>query len=213
MSKVCLREVGSDILTFNEVIGEEVYENVISTLSSCNVVVDLGANIGLASLYFAAHYPNCKLLAVEPNPSSYEMLSSNLSQLVSLGRCKTLKAAVWSSERSLSPDCSLELEHYSAFKIKADSVAGSDENTMIGIPMAKILSDSGLQQIDLLKVDIEGAEVELFKGNVDWLTMVRLIAIEFHDNSREACDFDGIMREYGFRIIDHGGHTVLALRS
>src|SRR5687767_4305241 len=48
LGKVSLREVGSDILTFDEVIKHEVYGNILSKLEQCETVIDLGANIGLA---------------------------------------------------------------------------------------------------------------------------------------------------------------------
>ncbi len=211
-TKVLLREVGSDILTFNEVIKDQVYKDVLSQLPQCETMVDLGANIGLASLYFAASYPNCRILAVEPNRSSYELLSTNLGEQIASGRCRILNAAVWSSETSLAPDSSVEPDHYSAFATR-EACAESDENDgMLGLPIIKILADSGFQRIDLLKVDIEGAEIELFKGNLDWLRQVSAIAIEFHANSRQVCNFDEIAGRYGFRIIDRGGHTVIALK-
>jgi hypothetical protein len=62
-------------------------------------------------------------------------------------------------------------------------------------------------------VDIEGAEVELFKGNLDWLLKVRAIAIEFHRDSRNVSAFDRIMADYGFSILVDGAHTVLATRA
>jgi FkbM family methyltransferase len=210
--EILLREVGSDILTFNEVIGEQVYQDVLRHVPKCETIVDLGANIGLASLYFAASYPGCRIFAVEPNDSSYSLLNSNLGKLIAAGRCRTLNAAVWSSEASLAPDDSFEPNHYSAFATREVSVEADRNNGMIGLPMGRILADSGFEKIDLLKVDIEGAEIELFKGDLDWLRQVGAIAIEFHGNSREVCNFDEFTRRYGFRIIDHGGHTVIALK-
>src|SRR5438128_464043 len=80
--EVSLREVGSDILTFDEVIKRQVYRNILSKLEQCETVIDLGANIGLASLYFAGRYPSCRLFAVEPNPDTYRMLTANLAELI-----------------------------------------------------------------------------------------------------------------------------------
>jgi hypothetical protein len=112
----------------------------VQEVGQCRTAIDLGANIGLAALYFSSHYPECELLAVEPHRGTYEML-------------------------------------------------------------------------DILKVDIEGAEVELFKGDVGWLSRVRAIAIEFHDDSREVSGFDRLMRDHGFRVLDSNPHTVLALKA
>jgi FkbM family methyltransferase len=209
---VSLREVGSDILTFNEVIKDEVYKSILQKLKQCETIIDLGANIGLASLYFAGHYPSCRLLAVEPNPPTYRVLTANLRNLIESGRCRTLQAAVWGSERKLVADPSQGKEHYSAFATREASGAEADDETMQGFPITSIIRDSGFETVDLLKVDIEGAEVELFKGDLEWLRRVRAIAIEFHHGSREEIGFDRIMRDYGFRIYDQNQHTVLAVR-
>ena len=209
--KISLREVGSDILTFDEVIKEEVYKGVLTHLRHCETIIDLGANIGLTSLYFGSHYPSSKLFAVEPNPDTYEILTSNLKQLIEVGRCRTLKVAVWGDEKTLVADSSRPTGHYSAFATKEASKEGG-EAIINGLPIQKIISSSGFHRIDLLKVDIEGAEVELFKGDLGWLRRVRTIAIEFHNGSREASRFDEIMRSYDFHVYDHDRHTTLAVK-
>jgi FkbM family methyltransferase len=184
---------------------------VVTAVRDCHTVIDLGANIGLASRYFADRFQNCKILAVEPNSSNYEILQLNVERLVANGRCRTLRAAVWSSEKILTGGALDDPDHFSAFAVR-ESAAASGEAAIPGWPMSKIIADSGFERVDLLKVDIEGAEVKLFQGNVDWLQQVRTIAIEFHDNSREECRFDDLMKEYGFRVVDSGSHTVLALK-
>jgi FkbM family methyltransferase len=209
---VSLREVGSDILTFNEVIKDQVYKNILSKLERCETIIDLGANIGLASLYFANRYPDSRLLAVEPNPPTYKILSANLGELSASGRCRTLQAAVWGSEKKLAADPSQAHDHYSAFATREATGQESGEELMQGFPITKIISDSGFSHVDLLKVDIEGAEVELFKGDLDWLKKINAIAIEFHHDSRAVCRFDEVMSAYGFRIYDQDPHTVLAVR-
>ena len=207
--EVLLRERGSDVLTFTEVIQQEVYREVVTAVRDCHTIIDLGANIGLASRYFADHFPNCKILAVEPNPSTYEVLLLNVERLVANGRCRVLRAAVWGSEKTLTGAVD-DPDHFSAFAMH-ETAEASGEESILGWPMTKIIAHFGFERVDLLKVDIEGAEVELFKGNVDWLQHVGTIAIEFHNNSREDCRFDDLMKEYGFRIVDSGSHTVLAL--
>jgi len=61
-------------------------------------------------------------------------------------------------------------------------------------------------------VDIEGAETELFKGDLSWLARVNAIAIEFHGESRMASHFDDAMQEFGFCIYNEDRHTVLAVK-
>lgn len=210
--RISLREIGSDILTFNEVLLDQVYKTVLSHVPECKTVIDLGANIGLSSIFFAAHYPGCRIFAVEPNPSSNGMLNINLNKLISEGRCATLRAAVWGTERDLQADPTLESEHYSVFSMVERSSARLADSGITGMPITQIIERSGFDHIDLLKVDIEGAETELFKGDVNWLKRVGCIAIEFHQNSREITDFNSLMHEYGFSIDNGDQHTIVAVR-
>jgi len=209
--EITLRETGTDLLTFDEVVVEEVYKSVLPYLHECQHVVDLGANIGLTSLYFATHYPACKIVAVEPNSGTYDLLCANLSGLVKAGRCKTLKAAIWGSETVLIADQPENPEHYSAFATREASGPVSSGDEISGMPLKQIMAEAGFERIDLLKVDVEGAEVELFKGDLEWLRSLKCIAIEFHEGSREVIGFDQIMAHYGFRIVDSNPHTVVAV--
>lgn len=198
-SSVTLRLLGSDMAMFEEVVKDQVYESVLEHVSDCRTFVDLGANIGLASLYFATRFPKAKAIAVEPNDDTFSVLSKNLSQLAN---AQLHKAAVWSHEATL--DGSFDRpDHFSAFQVHENG-----SGALKGITMQTIVGDD---QIDILKIDIEGAETEVFKGDLSWLKQVRCIAIEFHDNSRAESNFDHIMSTNGFRVFE-GQHTVIAVR-
>ena len=126
------------------------------------------------------------------------LLSKNLPN------AKLVNAAVWSSSRSLSLE-SDRSDHYSAM------VVSNEAGDVQGLTITEVLALSA-ERIDLLKIDIEGAEVELFKGNTDWLNRVQCIAIEFHGDSRRESRFDELMKFYGFQIHE-GKHTVIAVKS
>jgi FkbM family methyltransferase len=100
------------------------------------------------------------------------MLTTNLAELIESGRCRAVRAAVWGSEKALVADRSQVPEHYSAFTTKEANAQESPDEIMTGLPIQKIIENSGFTKIDLLKVDIEGAEVELLKGDLDWLRTV-----------------------------------------
>jgi FkbM family methyltransferase len=158
-------------------------------------------------------YPHCRILPVEPHAENHKLLLQNLIGLINAGRCKTpLRAAVWGVQGTLIRDGSEPPDAYSAFRFREPPSEEQGSGAVQGIRIDQIIEESGFGEIDLLKADIEGAEVELFKGSLDWLRRVRAIAIEFHGNSREDCNFDGIMKEYSFKVRDHSAHTVLAVR-
>jgi FkbM family methyltransferase len=205
---VFLRRTGSDILTFHEVMRDQVYDVVSRYVEDCGSIIDLGANIGLASLYFAHTYPSSVVLAVEPNPDTYDILELNLQQLIEGGRCKTLKAAGWGAATTLGGKIGVDQHHFSAFAV--EEAKGNGEHIK-GLPMSELIVCSGFEYIDLVKVDIEGAEVQLFSGPTDWLKVVKVIAIEFHGDSRRASRFDSLMEAYGFKVYDGNQHTVIAV--
>ena len=209
--KIALREIGSDMATFGEITLDEVYKPVIHNVVGFQSVIDLGANIGLASLYLAHHSPSCQILSVEPNPQSYELLVHNVQNLGR--RCKTLKAAVWGIHKRLSPDPQVATDRFSTFTLRESRGKAPDELTVQGLTITEILDYSGFDTVDLLKVDVEGAEAELFGDkDLQWLTRVGSIAIEFHNDSRKMCAFDDIMKRYEFKICSEERHTVVAVK-
>ena len=214
-ARVTLREVAADDITFNELFILEVYRVVLDHVPNCRTIIDLGANIGLASLYFAMRYPHSTILPVEPNAQNHELLTQNMKGLIRVGRCKTpLRAAVWGGSKVLVAAGSPSADGYNAFsfrelapgeQVRADEVPGMN--------VEKIIEQSGFGHVDLVKIDIEGAEVELFKGRPNWLERTRSIAIEFHGTTRESSEFDRVMHEYGFKIFDENPHTVVAVKN
>lgn len=204
-----LRTRGTDFGTLIEIVKQDVYRCVLDAGIPCRSVIDLGSNIGLASLYFASAFPSCRVLAVEPNPNTYQILQRNLQSLIAAGRGHTVNAAVWSSDTLLASWEPEVPDLFSGFKVRASNAV--DAEWLAGRSMASLIAEFKFDSVDLLKVDVEGAEVELFRGDGSWLDRVNAIAIEFHDDSRAASRFDAIMERYGFRIQDDGGHTVLAV--
>jgi FkbM family methyltransferase len=206
-----LREQGSDSDNFNEIVTGRIYDVVTNSIEHCEYVIDLGANIGLASRLFAARYPGCRIMAVEPHAENYKLLQKNLSQLTAAGRCQTVRAAVWHRRSRLavgSPPGGDD-QYYAMFVYET---LDEGVQTVDAVSITDLIKQSGFPVVDLLKVDIEGAEVSLFRGELSWLTQVRAIAIEFHRDSREQSGFDAIMTRSGFHINDSSSHTVVALK-
>jgi len=207
---VRLRSASSDAYTLQEIMIRQVYSGLRAWVPECRTIIDLGANIGLASLYLATLYPDSHIVAVEPFTDNVGILRGNLSRLIQTGRVSVLQAAVWSRSTKLEfaslPDPGA---YDSVTMLECDEESASP---VMGMPAGEIINRSGFDQVDILKVDIEGAEVQLFEGDTSWLKKVANIAIEFHGDSRRQSGFDALMRECGFEIVDENHHTVLAQR-
>jgi FkbM family methyltransferase len=152
-------------------------EYQISTTKKSPVIIDCGANIGLSILYFKKKYPNSKIIAFEPNPNVFTILRANLEQNHIQG--------VELYNYCLS-DSEGEIEFY--INENFGTMEGSVFEERGGSKKLKVkavrLSSYIKEEVDLVKMDIEGAEIKVLddlKRN-DKLNFVNTYLIEYHHN-------------------------------
>ena len=176
---ILLRPHTSDFSTFRQVFMNDEYGFELP--ESPRVIVDAGANIGLASLYFSKRFPGAKIFALEPDPSNFEMLVLNTEkhpQIISL------KNALWNKNTTLE----IVDSGFDKWGMQVQAKTNASAGDVQGINIDYLMSTYGMKQIDLLKIDIEGAEWELFQNNFEqWLPRVKVLVIELHDNLRPGC--------------------------
>lgn len=212
-SDCSIRIPGTDLDTLSEIFVHRVYEGIICREKDPSYIVDLGANIGLATLYMANAFPRSSIFAVEPDPGNYAILKRNVAGLVAKSRCTTVNAAVWGRDTSLVAGIPTA-GGYDAIQVRESTGhALGNGNQVEGMSMDSIFAASRFPRIDVLKIDIEGAETQLFQGNLNWLDKVSTIAIEFHGTSRDQSGFDAAVEAHGFSVEagDHR-HTLYACR-
>jgi FkbM family methyltransferase len=133
-------------------------------------MIDLGANIGLTCLWLSLSYPLTTIVAVEPLASNVRLLRDNLAR-------NRIDATV--IEAAVGPE-----DGVTGFKPNRDFTAGRID--LSGEPVSVVSMPTLLARlppstlVDLLKIDIEGAEQQLLSGDLGWLDRVRSIIIEFH---------------------------------
>lgn len=118
------------------------------------VIVDLGANAGQASLYFRLRYPEARIIAVEPDPSALRHLERNL--------CGDSNAVV--RRHAVSPRHGpVRLARYPDESWKTRVTAAADETavTVRGATLDELFAEERLERVDLLKIDIEGLELDV----------------------------------------------------
>jgi FkbM family methyltransferase len=178
--EVALRLNSSDLPTFYQVFGMYEYDSP-SLPPSARTIVDLGANVGLAAVFFGLKYPQAEILAVEPEASNYSLMASNTAALGS--RVRKEHAAVWVHDGHIN----LQTDAEDGSSLGAWGVRTSDriDNASAVTKCFKLdtlLDQAGLSTVDILKVDIEGAELQVFsEGTEKWLPRVGMIIIETHD--------------------------------
>lgn len=173
-----LRPKSTDLLTFHQVFTFKEYD--FNLRDEPKFIIDAGANIGLASLYFIKKYPNTKIIAVEPEKANFEMLGINSKN----------HKNIFLYKRALSNRANLVLNVVDrgfgdwgfVTEIESSVSYQNSVDTVQTITIDEIMKENNLDFIDLLKIDIEGGEKELFESNYEnWLPRTRNIAIELHD--------------------------------
>lgn len=176
---VAARDNQSDTVMFEQVFVGLDYDFDLPFVP--RTIIDAGANAGYASLYFAARFPQARILAIEPDMENFEMLTQNTAAFPQIIR---ERAGVWGSPGALqvadptAPKCMISLE--------AARDSATDGIPALTVPEA--MSRLGADTLDLLKIDIEGAELEVFTaGATAWLPRVRALMIELHDLRQPGC--------------------------
>jgi FkbM family methyltransferase len=197
----------SDLPTFNQIFVSRDYEFDYRGLTP-ELIVDAGANVGYSTVYFARRFPGAMIVALEPESSNFEMLVQNTRDYRNV---LPLKRALWRRE------CRLMIvnptdEHWLFQVIEVES---GEQGLIEGITIPTILQLAERKQVDLLKVDIEGSEREVFSGDCDvWLKDVPAIVIELHDWLRPgaASAFYRALSPYSFNQYQKG-ENILILKS
>ena len=180
-----LRILSSDIPTYEQVFIEKEYE--LSVKTPPKVIVDAGANIGLASIYFANKYPEAKIIAIEPEQSNFDLLKENVAPYANI---IPVHAALWNKNEEINL-VDPGLGNWGFMTEMQDSTEKLSANTchpVTAMTIDKIMSDYNLITIDVLKIDIEGAEREVFSDTSSWIGKVDSIIIELHERMKIGCN-------------------------
>lgn len=201
-----LRRGSSDFAVFRQVILEDQYN--LPEISEPEYIVDAGANIGLSSVVFLERYPRCQVVAIEPDPQNYEIATKNLECYGE--RCRVLPIALWSSSGTVAVQRG-NFRDGLDWSCQTVAVCEPEQTTVNASTMTALLLKAGFPRIDFLKVDIEGAELQVFgEGDTSFLERTQCCATECHDSLRVDV-YCQTMSRYGFSI-RHEGELVIAWR-
>jgi FkbM family methyltransferase len=178
---LALRGGTSDRATFQKVFLEREYDLDLGFVP--RVVIDGGANVGYASVYFAQSFPEALVLAVEPEPENFRLLVSNTTAYRNI-RC--FNYALWPRRTRVAIEN--PGDNPDAFRV-TEGADRSGSYTVQTISIPELLKQAGAESIDLLKLDIEGAEKELFEDEsaAAWVALTRAVIVETHDRFKPGC--------------------------
>ncbi len=204
---VWLRIGTTDVSVFKQVLLERHYG--VEVGFAPKVIVDAGANIGLSSVFFANAFPEAKILAIEPEQSNFELLKQNVAAYPQI---IPLQLALWSENKAI---CLVDPGNGNhGFQTDDHSSVGRHASaTVTAMTIDALMERFSLSVIDILKVDIEGAEREVFESADPWMSRVNGVMIELHDHLKPGCTNAFEKATAGLPIRSAKGETVVRFRS
>ncbi|RZK12490.1 MAG: FkbM family methyltransferase [Flavobacterium sp.] len=144
-------------------------------LTSTPIILDLGSNIGLTVADFKIKYPGSKVYGYEMDKGNFVLARKNCEKF---NQVQLFNKAVWKNTGKIrygndnTPDAYSVTEH-SPTGIEVECITISD-----------ILEENNLAYVDILKMDIEGAELDIiYSHDVSWLARIKSFNIEFHNQT------------------------------
>lgn len=180
---VQVRVPSTDLRVYEQVILRREYD--LPAQREPSFIVDAGANIGFASVFFANQFPNARILSLEPEKNNYDMLVRNAAPYPNI---TAVRGALWSETAELNVvDPGLGSW---GFQVNAQNGAssGPSDHTVHAFTVESILRDFGVERIDILKIDIEGSELEIFQTANRWIDKVDSLVVELHEKLRPGCN-------------------------
>ncbi|WP_289663015.1 FkbM family methyltransferase [Flavobacterium panacagri] len=209
----CRDHMHSDYSVFNQIFVSEEYKTVSSILklnielnSKESVLIDAGANVGFATVYLNEILSFDKIFCIEPSKDNFKILEKNTAFLNSDTELVLLEKALSGSE-----NVCFSIENN--FRDGRDWAITTKENTkgtISGITINEIIKEYSLNEVTLLKIDIEGAERFIFQDSIDlsFLNITKVIAIEIHDEFNIREEIYKILYEKNFLLIESGETTI-----
>jgi FkbM family methyltransferase len=199
--KVHLRPGSTDNCVFKQIFLKQDLNIPAMGIIQPQTILDLGANIGMASLYLTNRFPDADVLGIEPDAANGEMFMKNLKNYLRVDF--RLGAIRGDNERVTQVDTG---RGQSGYEMKTDNTG------LPGITIGDIMQTCGWQSIDIIKMDIEGSEKSVFEGDTDsWLPFVKIMFVELHDRKVPGCRtaLFNALKKYNFSHEKSGEYEVL----
>ena len=204
--KYSVRKGTSDKGVINDIWIRNTYIPKGFEIRETDIIIDIGAHIGVFAIFAAKKAGKGKVFAIEPFPENYSLLTENV-KLNDADNVITLNAAVCGKPGKKSLFLSEESVCHSFYKFQNQS-----ERKLVvdGITLHGIMEKNGLERVDLLKIDCEGAEYDILLNDKKALDKIDRITMEYHNidgNSPE--QLKAFLEEKGFDVEMGVGHPMI----
>jgi FkbM family methyltransferase len=194
----------SDRFVVWEIWKARVYDDARLPIRAGDVVVDIGAHIGAFAVRAARLAHRGQVYAYEASSNNYALLTKN-RQLNGLENLHVKNRAV-SNRHGMLPFYTVAGNGALGSLVQTMSDSGEQVQAM---PFADIIAEHGIERVDLLKVDVEGAEYDiLLNGPDDMLAKVQRVVLEYHEfrgDKRGHQDLVKLLEARGFHVVVERG--------
>lgn len=200
---IFLRANTSDIPAFLDVFLKDEYK--IKFAQKPKIVIDGGANIGLFSIKMKNEFPDAKIIAIEPDLENFQLLQKNLLHYENI---HYENCGIWYKDTKLKVYDKFDTGKW-GMVVEEDLIDGN----ISAISIKSLLEKYAIENVDVLKLDIETSEKQLFSENYeDWLPKVKMIIIELHDWIEKGTSkpfFTAINKSFKNYSYSHCGENVI----
>lgn len=189
--------------TYVEIFKEKDHNKLSKFLSGKDLtIIDLGANEGFYTLKAKEMSPKAKIIAVEPNPSAFKILRRNI-ETNKLNNVILLNKAVTSKNRKIPFEIVKGQTSIGGLKVyKKYRKRGELKKIIVdSITLERLCKAHKVKQIDLLKMDVEGSELDIVRSSRNILNNVKKAVIEYHRAQKTEKPVKHIMLQNDFRIV------------
>ena len=187
--------------------GLEYPEKIIKNNKSKNpIVIDAGAHIGLFSLFIKNLKPSAQIFAIEPLKQNLKILTKNLA-VNSIKDIKILNAAL--SDKNGKVNIILPSKtDFDAANIVSKSKLYYKKHIVRSLTLGQLVNENNLDEVDLLKLDIEGAEYSIIIHDINTIkSKIKNLLIEYH-KEEEVEKITAILQNNGFRKVYEYRHIL-----
>ena len=178
---IYLRKNSKDLETFEEIFLTNLYNTDLPI--EPKTIIDAGANVGLASLFFKLKYPSAEIVAIEIENGNAEAIKKNT---FGFSNFELLQNALFNKKTFFK----IEDPYNATNSFQIREVDTNENYDIASVTLDEIMSNKNWETIDLLKIDIEGAEKQLFENDYqNWLPKTKVIMIETHDRMIPKCSY------------------------
>ena len=195
----------TDAHVFHQIFVLREY-SCVDDLVDPQLILDCGANVGYSSAYFLSRFPRVEVVAIEPDSGNCELLERNLRPYGR--RVRIVQSAVWSHPADLI----IEAADGQEWGGQVRECRPGETPSLVATDIPTLLAGTGRDRLDLLKMDVEGAEEVIFApGCESWLARTENIVVELHGPARVAA-FRRFVTPAQGTIFDHQELTVFKRR-